>query len=305
MSVAEGYYGGERPDLVIPIRSAGLGAEFGRYRAEMTRRRVMAYAAGIGEEEALYLDDARPGGVVAPLGITCSTDWQIFTAPDWLEAVGRDRETLFNHLVHGSQVTEFHRPIRPGDVLEIVGHIVEMRATRAGALVTARIDTSAVAGGEKVATGWFASLYRETPLDGPGGALEAVPELRPEAGPPAPATASPLPIPRTQAHVYTECASIWNPIHTERAFALASGLPDIILHGTCTWAKTLQLLAGMHRPGAERPFRRFGARFSGYVVPGQIAQVEHAPPDAAGRIAFAVRNAAGQLALSHGLAELA
>ena len=27
--------------------------------------------------------------------------------------------------------------------------------------------------------------------------------------------------------MYTECARIWNPIHTDRAVALAAGLPDI------------------------------------------------------------------------------
>lgn len=305
MSAVSGpVYGGDRPDVVVPVRGAGLGAVFGAYETAMSKRRTMAYAAGIGATEALYLDDARDGGVVAPLGITSSTDWQVFIAPDWLEAVGRTRENIFNHLVHGSQVTEFHRPIRPDDQLAISARIVEMRETRAGALVTARIDTRCAVSGAPVATGWFASLYRDTPLDGPGGSVEAVPALRPEAEVPTPLVASPMAVATGLAHIYSECADIWNPIHTERAFALASGLPDIILHGTCTWARTLQLLAGLHAPGSPHPFRRFGARFSGVVVPGQTVTVEHAPP-VDGRIAFAVRNAAGRLALSHGLAELA
>jgi acyl dehydratase len=305
MSVPEEHHGGGRPDVIVPIWTAGLGAEFGRYRTEMTRRRIMAFAAGIGADEALYFDDARPEGIVAPLAITCSTDWQIFTQPDWLAAIGRDPDTMFNHLVHGSQVTEFHRAVRPGDLLEVVGRIVELRASRAGALVTVRIETTEASSGTPVATGWFASLYRETPLDGPGGASEAVPVLRAQPEIAGQSTVNALPVPRTQAHVYTECADIWNPIHTERAFALASGLPDIILHGTCTWARTLQLLAAVHRPGSERPFRRFGARFSGYVVPGHTVQVEHSEPDEDGRIAFLVRNAKGRIALSHGLADLA
>jgi acyl dehydratase len=107
-----------------------------------------------------------------------------------------------------------------------------------------------------------------------------------------------------QAHVYTECAAIWNPIHTERAYALASGLPDIILHGSCTWAMALQRLAADHAPKSPLPFRRFAARFSGMVVPGRSIVLEASPPKD-GRIAFALRNAEGQLALSHGVAELA
>ena len=49
-------------------------------------------------------------------------------------------------------------------------------------------------------------------------------------------TRTAVPIAREMPHAYTECASIWNPIHTERAVALGAGLPDIILHGTATWA---------------------------------------------------------------------
>lgn len=304
MSVTDASYGGNAPDTVIPIRAAGLGAVFARCRLEMTKRRSMAYAAGIGADDPLYLDDARPGGVVAPLAITCAMDWPLFTTPGWLAAVGRTRETLFNHLVHGAQITEFHGPVRPGQTLDIRGRIVEMRQTRAGALVTARIDTVDATTGLSMATGWFASMYRDTPLDGPGGAVEEVPSLRSEAAVQGNPSRHGLSIAKAQAHIYTECADIWNPIHTEREFALASSLPDIILHGTCTWAKTLQLLAGCHRPGDARPFRRFGARFAGYVVPGQDITVEHGPPHD-GTIAFCVRTSDGRIALSHGLAELA
>ena len=58
--------------------------------------------------------------------------------------------------------------------------------------------------------------------------------------------------PATAAHVYTECARIWNPIHTDVAYARAAGLPDIILHGTAT-------LALLHFGPAEDIGRRAGA----------------------------------------------
>ena len=44
-------------------------------------------------------------------------------------------------------------------------------------------------------------------------------------------------VPYHLGHVYTECARIWNPIHTDLAVARAAGLPGPILHGT---AKELQ-----------------------------------------------------------------
>ena len=297
-------FAGGAPDVVVPIPETALGAPFGRFRRAMTVRRIQAYAAGIGATDPLYLDDARPGGIVAPLGITASTDWNVFVQPDYLAALGRTPETAFNSLVHGFQVSDWHRPIRPGDVLEVSARIVELRATRAGSVVTARIDTVLAEDGTPVATGWFGAMYRGTPLAGAAGAVEPCPALRDAAGIEAPALCAEIPIPPGQAHIYTECADIWNPIHTERAYALASGLPDIILHGTCTWAMALQRLAAAQAPESPLPFRRFGARFSGVVVPGQPVTLEAAAPQD-GRIAFAVRNAEGRLALSHGVAELA
>ena len=51
----------------------------------------------------------------------------------------------------------------------------------------------------------------------------------------------------TAAHVYTECARIWNPIHTDVAYARAAGLPDIILHGTATLALSVSAFCNYSR----------------------------------------------------------
>src|SRR5215831_17990681 len=57
-----------------------------------------------------------------------------------------------------------------------------------------------------------------------------------------------LPVAPTLAHVYSECARIWNAIHTDRAAALAAGLPDIILHGTATLALAVSAVLRHLRP---------------------------------------------------------
>lgn len=288
------------PERVIPIRAAGLNAAIGPREELIDKRRSMAFAAGIGAVEPLYLDDTRPGGVVAPAAIVAALEWPLFTTSDYLSAIGRDETTIFNQLVHGFQISEFHRPIRPGDRVGTEGRIVEMRNTPAGTLVIVRLVTTGDVG--SLATSWFGAMYRETPLDGLPGAVEDVPTLRAEARVDQ-GRSEPLQIPVGQAHVYTECAGIWNPIHTERAFARASGLPDIVLHGTCTWAMALQTLADRHRPGIERPFARVGARFSGYIVPGQTASLEYGPMEG-GRLAFAVRSEDGAPALTHAFVDL-
>ncbi len=95
-----------------------------------------------------------------------------------------------------------------------------------------------LATGETVVTSWTHSIYRGVEVAGEAAVIEQAPVVPSggdgEAG--LRATAITIAIPREMPHVYTECASIWNPIHTERAVALAAGLPDIILHGTATWA---------------------------------------------------------------------
>jgi acyl dehydratase len=65
------------------------------------------------------------------------------------------------------------------------------------------------------------------------------------------------------AHVYTECARIWNPIHTDIAVADKAGLPGLILHGTATLAmavsRIIEAEAGSQPERVAQIYGRFGA----------------------------------------------
>jgi acyl dehydratase len=66
--------------------------------------------------------------------------------------------------------------------------------------------------------------------------------------------------------VYSECARIWNPIHTDVAVARGAGLRGPILHGTATLALAVSRVVA-HDLGREP--RRVGeiqARFGGMVL---------------------------------------
>jgi len=67
-----------------------------------------------------------------------------------------------------------------------------------------------------------------------------------------------VPIPATLAHVYTECARIWNPIHTDPAVARQAGLSAILLHGTATLALAVSAALAREPRGAETPVTRSG-----------------------------------------------
>jgi acyl dehydratase len=136
-----------------------------------------------------------------------------------------------------------------------------------------------------VSTTDFSALYRGVELAGADRSLE------PLADPAA--HTKPLPrvgdiaVSATAAHVYTECARIWNPIHTDVAYARAAGLPDIILHGTATLALSVSriLLAFRIDPAAVRRVR---CRFAGMVLMPSLLTV-HASSEGAG-LAFETRN---------------
>ncbi len=80
-------------------------------------------------------------------------------------------------------------------------------------------------------------------------------------------------VPRQAAHVYSECARIYNPIHTERAVALAAGLPDIIIHGTLTLAYAAREVLNREAGGEPARLRRLACRFGGMVIPGSTIAV--------------------------------
>src|SRR6185295_9608589 len=119
---------------------------------------------------------------------------------------------------------------RAGDRLSTTATVATLEPRAPGAYMVLRLET-ADAAGRPVTTTDYGSLYLGISCD----PSPSPPPLSPEGrgqGEGAPEVA----ISPTLAHVYTECARIWNPIHTDRAVARAAGLPDIILHGTATLA---------------------------------------------------------------------
>lgn len=289
------------------IRSGSIGLDMGGYTIDVTPRMTLAYAAAIGALEEVYFDDARPEGIVAPPPFIVSVEWPVMISPQYIAGIGMSDDTLFNDLVHAFQDSFFRRVIRPGDRLHVRGCIAQVRKTSAGALVVCRITTRDAVSGDLVAEGWFGSLFRGVAVDGEPGAAVETPSLRDEAGLEGPGVERvTIQIPRGLPHIYSECARIWNPIHTERKFALQKHLPDIILHGTCTWAQACLTIIRAHAGGIPSRLRRFGGRFSRMVIPGSHIVVEHrADPASWGVVHFAVRNAAGDLAITNGVAEIA
>lgn len=266
----------------MPFNAALVGTQWGPIRWEMTPRRALAYRAALAPQDAAGLDDAAAEGLAAlPMHVV---------TPEWvLVLMAREHpgQTLSaeegRRAVHAGQDSRFCRPMRAGDVLEVTAELLGARASRAGVVSATRFETRDAKTGELVAESLSTSVYRDVALTG-----AETPDV-PAPGYTAPGEdAASVVIPTSPAlpHVYSECAEIWNPIHTERAVALAAGLPDIIIHGTALWALAGLEVARVYADGDTRRMTRLAARFTGQAFPGRPMTLAHEAADGAVRLAL-------------------
>jgi acyl dehydratase len=294
------------------IPAALVGTTVGPLVQEIDARWLMAYAAALGDVHAEYLDTTRPEGVIGhPIFPVCY-EWPLAVE---LRASALP-EGIAVRSVHATHDLRLHRRARAGDHLSTTATVISSEPRAPGAYVVTRLET-VDADGRPVSTTDYGSIYRGVQCEraalpprvaglaqspGAGGAAPE-PERRGDGSPPRCDWLIEVPIPAGLAHTYTECARIWNPIHTDKAVARSAGLPDIILHGTATLA--LAVSAVLERQGVNPTagIARIGCRFTGMVpLPSVIAVEGREARGAAGEgvIAFQVLGADGRLVLRDG-----
>jgi acyl dehydratase len=276
-----------------------VGATAGPLTQEIDARWLMAYAAGLGETDPAYLDTLRPGGVAPhPLFPVCY---------EWPLAVESRARQLGDEValrgVHATHDLTLHRPVRAGDRLTTTAAVIAVAPRRAGAYVLTRYETRDAAG-ERVSTTDYGSVFLGVACD-PEGVIPSPPHpaLSPAGGEGVVEWTEEIPIAATLAHVYSECARIWNPIHTDPEVAKRAGLPRIILHGTATLA--LAISAGMRRAGPVGPrITRIAGRFTGMVpLPSRLRVEGRRDAGAPGVLRFRATTPDGTLALDGGYLE--
>lgn len=277
----------------MPVRADILGYQQ-QVTQHVTPRWALAYNAALGLTGAAYLDDARPGGPTIPGPFCVCLEWALVGADARAARCGLTQEERLRN-VHAAQDSRFHQPIRAGMRVTTTSRIAHARPTSAGALLLTRLETREAETDDLLVTSWSTAILRNLAFDAP--LTAPMPEdapAPPDDVAPQALAGPPIRVPTTRGlpHLYTECARIWNPIHTERRAALAASLPDIILHGTITWA-----LAGLAL-AADTPMRRLAARFRAPVIPGESFTVHH---DGEGH--FAAVTEGGAVALGAGLME--
>lgn len=269
----------------------------------LTPRMLMAYASVLGAAEDVYLDDlsgiqAFPPFVVVP-------EWDIMNGRAYRDALGADEATMWA-CIHVQQDSRFYKPIQPGMRLATAGKICELRATRIGTLVSTELTTTDMANGEVLARSWFSGIFLgHAPSDGDR-TLVSAPALDKRG---ADSFHEPprflLDVSRVLPHLYTEAASIWNPIHTERRAARDSGLNDTLLHGTCTWASAGLALIREHAGSAPARLSRLAGRMAGQAMVGRRLDIQSrwlAATEGSFQVAFQVLDGT-TVVLADGIAE--
>jgi acyl dehydratase len=273
----------------MKLASRIAGAEAAAVEQALDARWVMAYSAALGETDARCYDTTRADLPVHPLFPVCY-EWQPLQPVRNLPEL----KPVYPRLVHAQHDMTLHRPLRAGETVRSSARIIAVLARAPGAFVVFRCETRDASGALVVASD-YGYLYRGVAVDGADARVAEIDDPAPFSGPLAPA--GEIPVAATAAHVYTECARIFNPIHTDLAYARAAGLPGIILHGTATLALSVSRALRAHDSDWRR-VRRLSCRFSGMVLMPSTLRL-NAARDGRG-IAFETTNDKGEPVISRG-----
>jgi len=260
----------------------------------------MAHAAGLGRARPEHLDTTQPGGVVAHPLFPVAPEWALLTGEDSALDLGLGKEES-GRGVHAAHELVLHRPIDAGAGIELVAVVSGLERSRAGTRMT--IDFSAVdRAGAALWDTRMTSVHLGVDLEGPDASPPLFGERRP-VGPVKVVEVVEVSIGAGDAHVYSECARIWNPIHTDPAAARAVGLPGTILHGTATLAHGVSAVMDVHGAAATEVVGVQGGLRAMVGLPSTLrVEVGRAKVGVTGLrlVGFTVLNAAGEPAVHGG-----
>jgi acyl dehydratase len=250
----------------MPLHAQSIGESLGSLDVTCDRRWLMSFAAGVPDERPLLYDTV--GGLAVHPLFPVAAEWQlIIMRRDDPSGMSVDERQRGIHVGHDLVI---ERPVRPDETVHLSASLLGVGRRRAGATQ----EVLFVATDEQGDVVWrtrFTSLYLGVELVGEPTTLEIDWPITPGGlgpvglGPGEPLATATSTVRLVDAHVYSECARIWNPIHTDPAVARAAGLADPILHGTATLARGVSTVTAL--AGADiGTVTRVACRFVGQVA---------------------------------------
>lgn len=285
----------------MAMSTAAVGQRLAAWTGRLDARWLMAYAAAVEQYGPIYMDTTRAGGLLAHPVFPIAPEWALLTDPATDLGLGLDDDEV-RRGVHAGHDLVLHRPIAEGVDVVLQAVVAGVEATSVGARLTIRFDAADASGAALWST-WMRSIYPGVGVEGPPCPDRGAPTQQTSVDPggfPG-GVEHRVELDPGAAHVYSECARIWNPIHTDRAEALKAGLSDIVLHGSATLAHGVS--AAMLELGiGPDAVARLGGTFRAMVrLPSTITvAIDTTTATRDGTARFEVRNDANELAVKDG-----
>ena len=281
----------------MPVSTESVGQQTRIFKHEIDARWTMAYAAGLNDPAACYMDTGVRHDVIAHPVFPVCVEWPVIL--DARNLAGADNMSAEEAArgVHASHDLHILKPIRAGDVLTTQATVIGVEKIKPGAAQYLRLDTFNQHG-DLVTQTYQLSISRGVDVIGNKTFVEELP-VWPDFSPTGEAKAFSIPVVEGAANIYTETAKIFNPIHSDRAYALESGLPDIILHGTATLARAISQIVHHFADGKPEKIKRLGGRFRAMVLmPSTLTLQIHAETESG--LSYSVLTESGDPAISSG-----
>lgn len=244
------------------LNRACLGKKYEGVVYNVEAAATKKYAQSYNDDNPAFLDDKRPGGIIAPpmFGV-------VFTAPAMAQAMfDADLNANIAMLVHGEQDMCFLKPVLPGDTIKTTAEIASIEDKGSGELLTVE-TTSLNQKGDLVLKAGYGLFIRG---GGSGKKTEKPPE--PQKG--RIILSQKMHVKPDQSYIYADASGDHNPIHIDDNFAKSVGLPGIILQGLCTMAFVSKAVMDEYLNRDPLKIRRLKVRFSKPVLPNDDLTTE-------------------------------
>lgn len=257
-------------------------------------RWLQAYAAAVDDTANDVFDLGHPGGIIAHPIFSACVEWPIVLAAYPAIDMPTDARRRGLHVAHA---IEHHSAIRVGDRLATRARLITAEMRSVGGLIEVEFETHAD-GGQLRSTSRLRMLYPGVELVGAHPRAGEAPVASPAA---LDREVGRFPTTARNAPIYTECARIWNPIHTDTRVATQFGLPAPVLHGTEILARAVTMVKNQLLDVPSAAVRRLECRFGTMVLPGDTLVVRTGLVEGSAddwRVAFEVVVAGGKTAVS-------
>lgn len=277
----------------IELGPIELGRRHGPFPVTLDSDMIRQYADATNDPNPRYQD-----GSAVPVAFPVVLVFDAQTAGN--SAVPREAIAQARAAVHGEHDLMLHRPLVPGEELEVFSEASSVRITGAGTGVALRIEMRD-ASGTVVAEQWWTTFFAGIELGEDGG--PDPPDHRfPEAARADPLGQYAVHVDLDQPTRYGAVSNDWSAHHFDRAVAQASGFPDVFLHGLCTMAMCGQAVVETVAGNDPTRVRRLAVRFASPTMLGDdlVVDLFRANPNT-----FVFEAAcAGATVIKHGWAEL-